>query len=101
MKEGTKVKVKANRTGHGFCLGEIVERRASELDDEFGVGFMCDKDHVWYMQPDEYEIVDRDHLVQLLKEAKEVAIRQGFSCKVHKEIREIISLVIEESKRNC
>lgn len=101
MKEGTKVKVKACHTGHGFSFGQIVERRASEHDDESSVGFVCDKGDVWYMMPEEYEIVDRDHLVQLLKEAKEVAIRQGFSCKVHKEIREIISLVIEESKRNC
>jgi len=33
MKDGTKVKVKARQTGHGFRLGQIVERRASEHDD--------------------------------------------------------------------
>ena len=78
MKEGTKVKVKARHTRHGFCVGQIVERRASELDDEFGVGFVCDKGDVWYMQPDEYDLVG-GACEQLLKEALSAAEAENFS----------------------
>lgn len=91
MKEGTKVKVKANRTGHGFCLGQIVERRASELDDEFGVGFVCNKGHVWYMQPDEYDLVG-SACEQLLKEALSAAEYEDFS----RVVIDCILLALEE-----
>ena len=78
MKEGVKVKVKARHGGHGFCLGQIVERRASEQDDDSSVGFACDKGFVWYMLPDEYEIVD-SVCEQLLKEALSAAESENFS----------------------
>lgn len=91
MKEGFKVKVKARYTGHGFRLGQIVERRASERDDELSVGFVCDKGFVWYMQPDEYEIVD-SVCEQLLKEALSSAESENFS----RAVIDCILLALEE-----
>lgn len=91
MKEGTKVKVKANRTIHGFRLGQIVERRASERDDELSVGFVCDKGFVWYMQPDEYDLVD-SACELLLKEALSAAEAENFS----RVVIDCILLALEE-----
>ena len=59
MKEGTKVKVVACHTGHEFMIGEIVERRAAEYDEEQdSLGFYSEDSGLWYMQPDEYETVN-------------------------------------------
>lgn len=91
MREGTKVKVKARHTGHGFCLGQIVERRASEYDGEESLGFVCDKGDVWYMMPEEYDLVDSP-CEQLLKEALSAAEVENFS----RVVIDCILLALEE-----
>jgi len=62
MKDGTKVKVVSYLTGHDFRIGQIVTRESSEWDYEYkdSLGFAGDDGQVWYMQPDEYEIVDAE-----------------------------------------
>ena len=90
MREGTKVKVKARHSEHGFCFGQIVERRASE-HDESSVGFVCDKGFVWYMQPDEYDLVGST-CEQLLKEALSAAESEDFS----RVVIDCILLALEE-----
>lgn len=59
MKQGTKVKVVAHLTGHDFDLGEIVERHESQFDYEIedSLAFIAKDGSIWYMIPDEYEVV--------------------------------------------
>ena len=70
MKEGTKVKVVAHITGHEFDLDEIVVRRYGEHEDDQCLGFYSEKQGLWSMAPDEYELVDiKAYAIDLLKEA--------------------------------
>lgn len=95
MKEGTKVKVVYCHTGHEFILGEVVERRAGEYDGEHNsLCFYSEKAGAWYMQPDEYEIVDKSYTIQLMKEIMELLATQGFS----KDLRNKIDLAIEQAE---
>lgn len=80
MKEDTKVKVVACHTDHGFKIGEIVERRAAEYDEEQdSLGFYSEDSGLWYMQQDEYEIVDKNYTISLMVDAMNMASNQGFS----------------------
>lgn len=60
MKVGTKVKVVACITGHDFDDGEIVERHEAEYDYEIkdSLGFIAKDGMIWYMIPDEYEVIE-------------------------------------------
>lgn len=60
MKNGMKVKVVACITGHEFDINEIVERHEAEYDYEMkdSLGFISKYDEIWYMIPDEYEVLD-------------------------------------------
>lgn len=62
MEIRTKVRVTCCLTGHEFEDGEIVERHESQYDFEYkdSVGFIASDGSVWYMIPDEYEIVQDD-----------------------------------------
>ena len=53
---GTLVQVIANYSGHEFSIGEIVVR--VDEDDEGRFDSLGGSDF-WYLDPDEYEIVDR------------------------------------------
>lgn len=59
MKSGTLVKVVACITGHEFEKGEIVSRHEAEYDYEYkdSVGFIDGAGNIWYMSPEEYEVL--------------------------------------------
>ncbi len=59
MKEGTTVKVIANVSKHGFDDGEIVRRKSEEYDHQYNecLGFIAEHGEIWYMIPEEYEVV--------------------------------------------
>lgn len=61
MKQGTKVKVVDRTNGHEFQIGEVVTRVYAAYDTIAygGLAFQSDRcSGVWYMQPDEYEILN-------------------------------------------
>tara|TARA_Y100000114_G_C11764120_1_gene332325 strand:+ start:22128 stop:22448 length:321 start_codon:yes stop_codon:yes gene_type:complete len=60
MKAGTKVKVIERHAGHDFDIGEIVTRVYLEYDgvDGCGVGFKSDINGEWYMDGDEYVVLE-------------------------------------------
>ena len=60
MKNGTKVKVVACLTGHEFEDDEIVERHEAQYDYEQKdcLGFISKAGEIWYMIPDEYEVLE-------------------------------------------
>lgn len=60
MKNGTKVKVVARVTGHDFDDNEIVERHEAQYDYESkdSLGFISKSGEIWYMIPDEYEVLE-------------------------------------------
>lgn len=94
MKEGTKVKVVASISGHDFDVGEIVERRCGEYEDSECLGFYSKEHGIWYMTPDEYEIVDKNHAIYLMVDAMNMAMQQGFS----REVWERIAVAIENAE---
>lgn len=61
MKQGTKVKVLCCLTGHDFDDGEVVERHDSPFDFEVkgSLGFIAKDGSIWYMIPEEYEILEK------------------------------------------
>lgn len=96
MKEGTKVKVVYCHTGHQFRIGEIVERRVGDYDGEQNsLGFYSEEtDDLWYMQPDEYEIVDKGYVISLMVDTMNMCRTQGFS----RDVWERISAAIEQAE---
>lgn len=60
MKQGTKVKVVDCINGHEFQIGEVVARVYAAYDtiEHGSLAFQSDRSGVWYMQPDEYEILN-------------------------------------------
>jgi len=99
MKEGTKVKVKACSTGHGFAIGEVVVRRHGEyVEDDQCLGFYSEKQGLWYMTPDEYELVDpKAYAIGLLKEALSACIDAKFSRGVW-EVVAVAIVAIEDAE---
>lgn len=63
MKEGTKVKVVQQLSGHDFEIGEIVERRVGPYEDSETIGFFSETAGIWYMTPEEYEVVGFQKLI--------------------------------------
>lgn len=96
MKEGTKVKVIDEVTGHEFDIGEIVTRKYSDGDDLDNLGFYSQRNGVWYMNPDEYEIVDKNHVVDMLSQAYDFAVEQKLSEDTINKIKEALSAAVEE-----
>ena len=96
MKEGTKVKVLTCVTGHEFQIGEIVERRIGEYDDFDSKGFYSEIAGLWYMDADEYKIVDKSHTLALLSDAYNLARSQGLSRGVWETIAHAIEQIEEE-----
>jgi hypothetical protein len=97
MKEGTKVKVLTCVTGHEFQIGEIVERRIGEYDGVTdSIGFYSETAGLWYMDTDEYKIVDKSHTIALLADAYNLARSQGLSRGVWETIAHAIEQVEEE-----
>lgn len=95
MKEGTKVKVVYCHTGHQFRIGEIVERRVGEYDGEQNaLGFYSEESGLWYMQPDEYEIVDKGYAISLMIHVMNMCRAQGFS----RDVWERIASAIEQAE---
>ena len=96
MKEGTKVKVVACLTDHGFGIGEIVIRRYGEHEDDQCLGFYSEKQGLWYMTPDEYELVDaKAYAIGLLKEALSACIEAKFS----RGVWEVVAVAIKNAER--
>ncbi len=96
MKEGTKVKVIDEVTGHEFDIGEIVTLKYSDNDDLDNLGFYSEKNGVWYMSPDEYEIVDKNHVLDMLSQAFVFAVEQKLNEDTINEIKKALSAVVEE-----
>ena len=97
MKEGTKVKVLACVSGHEFQIGEIVEHRIGEHDDFNGtMGFYSETAGIWYMDADEYKIVDKSHTIALLADAMNLAMSQGLSRGVWETIAHAIEQIEED-----
>lgn len=97
MKEGVKVRVIACYSGHEFAIGQIVERRVSEYDEGDNFGFVDEDGFVWYMKPDEYEIVDKSYVVYLLEGALEASVSQGFSRAFNMALRDTVALAAQEA----
>lgn len=94
MKEGTKVKVLANITGHEFKIGEIVVRRYGSLEDEGNLGFYSEENGLWYMSPEEYKVIpDHQYAIDLMADAMNAARAAGFS----RNVWERIAAAIEEA----
>lgn len=96
MREGVKVRVVACYSGHEFAIGQIVERRVSEYDEGDNFGFVDEEGFVWYMKPEEYEIVDKSYVVYLLEDALEASVSQGFSRAFNRALRGVVSLAVQE-----
>ena len=96
MKEGVKVKVVASITGHDFDIGEIVERRYLDEDDEDCVGFYSERNGEWYMSSDEYEVCDKQYAVDLAVEAANTMRGMGFSRFVWETMFAAIDTAYEE-----
>lgn len=97
MKEGVKVRVIANYTGHEFVIGEIVERRFSKYDGSSDLGFVDERGSVWYMNSGEYEIVDKSYVVYLLEQVLEASVSQGFSQAFNRALRDMVDLAAQEA----
>jgi hypothetical protein len=97
MKEGTKVKVLACVSGHEFQIGEIVERRIGKYDNfDSSMGFYSETAGLWYMDADEYKIVDKSHTIALLADARNLASSQGLSRGVSETIAHAIEQIEED-----
>jgi len=96
MKQGTKVKVVAERTGHQFYIGEIVQRKAGELDGDISLGFYSENSGLWYMDEDEYEVVDKQYPIDLLKNVLSIAKSQGFSDNACQSLQKTINKFSKE-----
>lgn len=96
MKEGIKVKVVASITGHEFDIGEIVERRYLDEDDEDCVGFYSERNGEWYMTAEEYEACDKQYAVDLAVAAANAMMEMGFSRGVWEGMFAAIDTAYEE-----
>lgn len=91
MREGVKVKVVARNTYHGFAIGEVVKRVRDPGDCADCSAFVSQNGKIWYMQPDEYDLVGSD-CEDLLKEALSAAESENFS----RMVSDCILLALEE-----
>ena len=96
MKEGTKVRVVASITGHYFDIGEIVERRYLDDEDEHAVGFHSERCGQWYMSKVEYEVCDKQYAIDLAIAAANAMMEMGFSRYVWEGMFAAIDTAYEE-----
>lgn len=97
MKEGTKVKVIDEVSGHEFDIGEIVERRFAQYDEPDSLGFYSEKNGLWYMCEEEYVVLDKNYTVELLEKALRYAFEgQKFSEETILKIDEALSAASQE-----
>jgi hypothetical protein len=98
MKEGVKVKVVAQLSGHEFDIGEVVERKYSCEDSESCIGFYSEQNGIWYMSGDEYEICSKHYVVSLLLDAMVACDQAGFSDRVFEAISQAQITAYSEAK---
>lgn len=97
MKEGTRVKVLENITGHNFNIGEIVMRRPLPMENAEVLGFRSKENGDWYMAGDEYEIIpDHQYAIDLMTDAMNAARAAGFSRNVWEGIAAVIEAAEQE-----